>query len=121
MESRPVESTGVRRLDVYGDLLFDAEKTRLAGFARQLRKEPDAQGYIIVYGGKCSAETQAQERAERAKDWLINRHEIDASRIVIIDGGYRDNLMTEIFIGSIDASLPELTAPVRRPDQSRCN
>ncbi|HEV2914195.1 MAG TPA: hypothetical protein VGX92_13015 [Pyrinomonadaceae bacterium] len=124
MEVRPSDSTAstaaVRRLDVYGDLLFEAEKTRLAGFARQLRREPDAQGYIIVYGGQCSSETQARERAERAKEWLINRHEIDASRIVIIDGGYREKWTTEIFIGPIDAALPELTASVRPLDQSRC-
>jgi hypothetical protein len=115
-----LDSGGVRRLNTYGELVFDVEKTRLAGLAAALRKEPDAQGYIIVYGGHCSADTQAQERAERAKDWLINQHGIDASRIVTIDGGYRDTLTTEIFIGPLDAALPELKAAVQPPDQSRC-
>jgi len=119
-EVRPPNMAQVRRLDAYGDLDFNAEKTRLAGFARELRKEPDAQGYIIVYGGQCDAQTRAQEQAERAKDWLINHHRIDASRIVTIDGGYREKLVTEIFMGSLDASLPELRASLQPLAQSRC-
>jgi antitoxin (DNA-binding transcriptional repressor) of toxin-antitoxin stability system len=110
----------VRRLDAYGDLALDLEKTHLAGFARELRSAPDAQGYIVVYGGRCSAGSQALERAERAKEWLISKHGIDASRIVAIDGGYRETLRTEIYIGAIDATWPELESSIQPLDQSRC-
>lgn len=112
--------TDAQRLGNYGDLTFELEKDRLAGFAKKLRSMPDEQGYIIVYGGRCGKETQALERAERAKEWLINKHGIDASRIVTIDGGYREALMTEIFIGPVDATLPELESSVQPLDQSRC-
>lgn len=117
---RRVDDATVRRLDAYGDLTLDLEKTHLAGFARELQNAPDSQGYIIVYGGRCSAGSQALERAERAKEWLINRHRIDASRIVAIDGGYRETLTTEIFIGAIDVTLPELESSIQPLDQSRC-
>jgi hypothetical protein len=109
-----------RRLDAYGDLVFELEKERLASFARELKSAPDSQGYIIVYGGRCSAETQAEERAERAKDWLVTQHGIDASRIVVIDGGYRETPATEIYIGPIDATVPEPTASIQPLDKSRC-
>jgi hypothetical protein len=109
-----------RLLDSYGDLAFNLEKARLLSFATELRNEPDLQGYIVVYGGQCSAETQAEERAERAKDWLVNEHGIDASHIVAIDGGYRETPATEIFIGPIDATLPELADSAGPPDRSRC-
>jgi hypothetical protein len=109
-----------RPFDAYGDLAFNLEKARLASFATELRHEPNAQGYIVVYGGRCSADTQAQERAERAKDWLINEQGIDASHIVTIDGGYRETTATEIFIGPIDATLPELKASTGPLDKSRC-
>jgi hypothetical protein len=109
-----------RLLDSYGDLDFNLEKTRLVGLATELRGAPDSQGYIIAYGGRCSAETQAQERAERAKEWLVNEHGIDASHIVAIDGGYRETPATEIFIGPIDATLPELADSAAQPDKSRC-
>jgi hypothetical protein len=115
--ARPKEA---RRLDTYGDLAFDSEKERLAGFASELKNAADFQGYIIAYGGRCGTETQAQERAERAKDWLINQQGIDASRIVVIDGGYRETTSTELYIGPIDAVLPELTASANPPDKSRC-
>ncbi|HEX8143759.1 MAG TPA: hypothetical protein VF553_14255 [Pyrinomonadaceae bacterium] len=116
--ARPKEA---RLLDSYGDLAFDLEKARLAVFATELKNKPDLQGYIVVYGGRCGAETQAQERAERAKDWLINEHGIEASHIVAIDGGARETTTTEIFVGPIDATLPELAATTTGPlDNSRC-
>jgi hypothetical protein len=114
------ENTAARRLDGYGDLTFEVEKEHLAGFARELRRAPDAQGYIIVYGGRCSADAAALERAERAKEWLIDRHGIDASRIVVIDGGYRETHSTEIFIAPVDATLPELKGSVQPLDRSSC-
>lgn len=115
-----VDSSTARRLDNYGELSFEAEKDHLAGFARELRRAPDAQGYIIVYGGRCGAVAAALERAERAKEWLINKHGIDASRIVAIDGGYRENQATEIFIGPVDATWPELKASVQPLDDAPC-
>lgn len=115
--ARPKEA---RLLDTYGDLAFNLEKARLLSLATELRNAPESEGYIIVYGGRCSAETQALERAERAKEWLINEHGIDASHIVTIDGGYRETPATEIFIGPIDATLPELTASTGPLDKSRC-
>jgi hypothetical protein len=119
-EARPLDAQAARRLEVYGDLAFELEKARLARFARELRAVPDSQGYLIVYGGRCSPQTQAEERAERAKEWLINQHGIDASRIVVIDGGYRETTATEIYIGSIDATLPEPAASTRPLDSSSC-
>jgi hypothetical protein len=114
------ESTAARRLDGYGELSFELEKEHLAGFARELRRAPDAQGYIVVYGGRCSEDSAALNRAERAKDWLIDRHSIDASRIVVIDGGYRETLATEIFVAPVDATLPELKGSVQPLDDAGC-
>jgi hypothetical protein len=124
-EARPVvepksNAQEARRLDVYGDLSFELEKARLARLARELRGAPDSLGYLVVYGGRCAPETQAEERAERAKEWLVNQHKIDASRIVVIDAGYRDTPAVEIYIGAIDATLPELAASTRPPDNSTC-
>lgn len=119
-QTRQPGANEARRLDAYGDLAFDLEKARLGRFARQLQAAPDSQGYIIVYGGRCDAEQGAEERAERAKEWLVNQHGIDASRIVAIDGGYRETPATEIYIGPIDASLPEPTGSTRPLDNSRC-
>lgn len=114
------DNTAARRLDGYGDLTFELEKEHLAGFARELRRAPDTQGYIVVYGGRCSTDSAALERAERAKEWLINRHEIDASRIVVIDAGYRETQATEIFIAPVEATLPELKGSVQPLDDARC-
>lgn len=112
--------SGAAKLDRYSELSFEEEKTHLSQLAARLRREPEAQGYIIVYGGRCSSNTEAQARGERAKEWIINRHGIDASRLVSIDGGFRETLSTELFAGPLDAALPELTAAREPLDRSRC-
>lgn len=114
------DSAVARRMDDYGDLTFELEKEHLARFARELRRAPDAQGYIVAYGGRCSEDSAALERAERAKEWLIFKHAVDASRLVVIDAGYRETVATEIFIAPVDATLPELKGSAQPLDRSGC-
>jgi hypothetical protein len=91
------------KFDEYGNIRFNDEKARLDNFAIQLQNQPNAQGYYIVYGS-CAGEGQA--RADRAKDYLVNNRGIDASRIVIVDGGCRADLGVELWIVPSGADAP---------------
>src|SRR6185295_14720076 len=57
------------KFDEYGNIKFNDEKARLDNYAIQLQNQPGSQGYIIAYG---SCEGEAQARADRAKDYLVN-------------------------------------------------
>jgi hypothetical protein len=83
------------KFDEYGNIKFNDEKARLDNYAIQLQNQPGAQGYIIAYGS-CAGEAQA--RADRAKDYLVNTRGIDAGRIVTMDGGCRSDLSVELWI-----------------------
>ena len=103
-------STSVRPLpavptkfDEYGNIKFNDEKARLDNYAIQLQNQPGAQGYIIAYGS-CAGEAQA--RADRAKDYLVNTRGIDAGRIVTMDGGCRADLSVELWIVPSGATPP---------------
>src|SRR2546429_255984 len=63
------------KFDEYGNIKFNDEKARLDNYAIQLQNAPGSQGYIIAYG-TCAGEAQA--RADRAKDYLVNTRGIDA-------------------------------------------
>ena len=92
-----------RKFDTYGNIRFNDEKARLDNFAIQLQNEPSAQGYIIGYG-TCDAE--GQNRANRARDYLVNTRGIDASRIVVVDGGCMPELRVDLWIVPSGATAP---------------
>jgi hypothetical protein len=87
-----------RKFDEYSNLSFDAEKKRLSDFATQLQLEQNAKGYIIAYAGRHARIGEAQTRADRAKNYLVNERGIDARRVVTLDGGYREELTVELWV-----------------------
>ena len=91
------------KFDEYGDIRFNDEKARLDNFAIQLQNQPDATATIIAYG---SCAGQAQTRADRAKDYLVNTRGIDAGRITTIDGGCRGELAVQLWIVPRGATAP---------------
>ena len=101
------ESPRARKFDEYGNIAFNDEKARLDNFAIELQNNPGAQGYIIAYGGRKARANEAQARAGRAKDYLVNTRQIDSGRIVTVDGGHREDLTVELWIVPSGAAPPE--------------
>jgi hypothetical protein len=95
-----------RKFDEYGNIRFNDEKARLDNFAIQLQNEPTAQGYIIALG---TCEGEGQARANRARDYLVNTRGIDAGRLVLVDGGCREQLVVELWIRPQGATEPAAT------------
>jgi hypothetical protein len=81
-------------------------KARLDNFANALQENPGAQGYIIAYGGRRGVAGEAQRRADFARDYLVNTRGIDAGRLVTIDGGFREEATTELWIVPSGATPP---------------
>jgi hypothetical protein len=95
-----------RKFDEYGNIKFNDEKARLDNYAIGLQNEPGSQGYIIAYG---TCEGEAQARADRAKDYLVNTRGIDAGRLVTIDGGCASELKVELWVVPTGATAPAAT------------
>ena len=91
------------KFDEYGNIKFNDEKARLDNYAIQLQNQPGSEGYIIAYGA-CAG--QAQARADRAKNYLVNTRGIEAGRITTIDGGCRSDLSVELWIVPTGADKP---------------
>jgi hypothetical protein len=120
-----------RLIDRYGNVRFNDEKARLDLFAVELQNNPGAQGYIIAYGGRRGRAGEAQARADRARDYLVNTRGIDASRITTVDGGFREDLEVELWLVPTGATAPTasptvdasevqtITAPRRRAPRRR--
>jgi hypothetical protein len=91
------------KFDEYGNIKFNDEKARLDNYAIQLQNQPGSQGYILAYGS-CAGEAEA--RAQRAKDYLVNTRGIDAGRLVTVDGGCRSDLAVELWLVPTGATPP---------------
>ena len=100
---RKISSTLV---DYYPPIRLNDEKARLDNFAIQLQNEPNAKGYVVVYGGIKANSAEKQKRIRRASDYLINTRGISADRLVTMEGGTRDVTTTELWIVPLGADPP---------------
>jgi hypothetical protein len=94
------------KFEEIGEIQRDDEKARLDLFAIELQNSPGAQGYVIAYGGRNKRFGTGQTRAARARDYLVTTRGIDASRIVVVDGGARATGATELWIVPTGATPP---------------
>jgi len=102
--------------DEYGDIRFADEKARLDNFAIQLTNDRNSVGHIIVYAGRKAVVGEAQIRANRARDYLINVRKINPDRVKAVDGGYREEITVRLHIAPPDAGPPPVM-PTLDPSQ----
>ena len=95
--------------DCFPFTAFDDTKARLDNLAIELQNSPTSQGYIIVYSGRGSRAGQADRLIKRAKDYLVVQRGIDAARLSLINGGYRDTDYFELWVVPQGAEPPQAT------------
>lgn len=102
----------------YGDLRFESEKEQLDNLVTYLLGSgQDSVAYIVAYGGKDSCFwEEGRLRAERAKNYLVEKYRIDNDRIIAVDGGYRENLAVELFLSTRRGCGPFPSPTVRLSD-----
>lgn len=107
-----------RRFAEFPSIAFDDDKANLDNFGVELQGAPDAQGYMIIYGGRTSRTGQADRLGERAKNYMVRERGLDASRLMVVNGGYRDTDMIELWVVPRGAQTPQPT-PTVQPSEAR--
>src|SRR6185503_11734970 len=102
--------------DSFQSVAFDDDKARFDNLAIELQNAPDSQAYIIIYAGRTSRVGQADALGRRTLDYLTNQRGVDARRVTIINGGYRDTDFIEIWVCPPGAKTPEPTPTVQPGD-----
>jgi len=73
---------------------YQKESMLFDGLAGVLKAEPGARGYIVVYKGRkprceyCYFQGKELSFANKQRRYLAREHQIDPSRVRIVDGGY---------------------------------
>ncbi len=83
-----------------------------------MQNDPTSQGYLVCYGGRRGRTGEAQRRCDRAKDYLVTTRGIDGSRVVTVDGGFREDLTVELWIVPSGAT-PPAASPTVDPSEVR--
>src|SRR5215204_2373239 len=103
--------TGSMKIDQYGFIAFEEERSRLDEFATTLSGWAGARGYIIVYPGRTTTLRQAQVRASRAQSYLRRKKGL-RNRIVTIIASGREEPGVELFI-TVKNGSPPVVSPVK--------
>lgn len=105
-----------RQFDVCCSCSFDDQKARLDNLAVELQNDPSTATYVIAYGGRTSRIGSADLLGTRARDYLVTQRGIDASRITVINGGFREEDCVELWVIPRGATLPQPTPTVQAGD-----
>ena len=85
-----------RLFDSYGLIKWEDEIARLDNFAIQLMMEPNSVGYIFIYDGNDVCEGEAQERAVRAKRWVVEHRGVPWKRVIWRHDGYSESFFIQL-------------------------
>jgi len=111
--SIPLPPVKSRIYDQFEPPAFDDVKARLDNLAIELQNAPTSQGFVIVYSGRRSRAGQADRLAQRSKDYLTRERGLDSSRLVVLNGGYRETDYFELWVVPQGAEPPRATPTVQ--------
>lgn len=92
--------------DDYGGVTADVESKHLDALGRILTGDTRVTAYVVAYEGANACYSEAQWRSERARYYLMQKWRIPGDRITAIDGGYRADASTELYLGDRDYCGP---------------
>ncbi|MGA9773412.1 MAG: hypothetical protein WBV94_30555 [Blastocatellia bacterium] len=96
----------------YGKVKPAEEKAMLDKFAAELQADPSAQGYIISYESPKGPKMEAFKAAYDGMQYLVKQRQIDSSRLLPMDGGYREQVAFELWLIPSGADMPQATPTV---------
>jgi hypothetical protein len=95
---------------------YDDQKARLDNVAVELQNDPSTTTYLIAYGGRTSRNGEADRLLTRAREYLVTHRQVDVSRIVLINGGFRETDCVEVWIVPRGATPPRPRPTVQAGD-----
>jgi len=111
----PLEKKSIvaQEFDECNSCSLDDQKARLDNLAVELQNDPSTRAHIIAYGGRMSPLRQVEKLMSRTRDYLITKRGIDASRLVVVNGGFREEDSVELWIVPSGAVAPRATPTVQ--------
>jgi len=88
-------------------LNFEEEKKRLDLFGAELKRKPNIQGYIVVYGSAEEITEEIIKRVDAAKYRFVTQYRVDVERVTVVYRQTHNNaFITELWIAPKGITLP---------------
>lgn len=117
----PIKKVAIvaREFDECNSCTLDDQKARLDNLAVELQNDPTTRAYIIAYAGKASPVGQVEKLTSRAREYLVAQRGIDASRLSVVNGGFREEDSVELWVVPSGATAPQPTPTVQAGEIKR--
>jgi|SRR5688572_1069521 len=103
-----------KKFDSYGLIPFDQVRIKLEQFAAALNKQPYAMGFIRFSRSK-NETGEARKAADDAKQYLVEKFDIEKGRIRVEDGGTQEEFTIELWLIPQGSYLPEVQPKTNLP------
>jgi hypothetical protein len=110
----PPENSPVK-FDEYGDLPTDDEAAHLDLFAGKLFNQPKLRGYILAYSEPRMERGSFLRRIYGIGRYLTEARGIETNRVVVVDGGFRERFVTQLWLVPEGAGPPLLAPTLSQP------
>jgi hypothetical protein len=108
--------SAARKFYEFGNTHADNEMAYLDLFALELSQNPKLRGAIVGYSEQQVLRGQFLRRIHGYWNYLVNKRGVEAHRLEVVEGGNRENIMTELWLVPDGARLPGPT-PERRTNR----
>ena len=98
---------GPKKFESYGPIPYDQVRVKLEQFAAELKKQPFSMAFIRFNRPKNEI-GESRKAADDAKQYLVEKFDIEKGRIRIDDGGTQGEFMIELWLVPQGSSLPEV-------------
>lgn len=95
--SIPVTTRLARKFDEFPEITSNDERARLDNFVIELKTDPTATAYAIVYPSRRDQTGNVERHTRRIVNYLVNSRGFDARRIVTLVGPPRSNVLVELW------------------------
>lgn len=108
----PPPSPPIMDRDTLGDLPLRMLSPLFDNFAIELKNSPDDRLFFVIYGGRRGCRGYVARRGRDWKNYFVKRHGIAPERVLIIDGGHREDFSADFFFLPPGAGEPPLSPTV---------
>jgi hypothetical protein len=114
----PPRENPAKQFDVCCSCSFDDQKARLDNLAVELQNDPSTTAYIIAYASRTSPAAQADRLGARARDYIVTTRGVDSARLVVMNGGLREEDCVELWVVPSGAKPPQPRPTVQSKSKS---
>lgn len=117
----PIKKVAIvaREFDECNSCTFDDQKARLDNLAVELQNDPTTRAHIIAYAGRMSPVGQVEKLLSRAREYIVTHRGIDAARLTLVNGGFREDDSVELWVVPSGAAAPQPTPTVQAGEIKR--